>query len=103
MTTMRCTKKLLDKLGVSAKGLPPAPAPTNTLGDWYATYLPARPKHLILAVNEKSRLVVLLPSAPLKTLAPRFLEAVRARLVALALAPEVIEAELAAMEPLAFG
>lgn len=103
MATLRCTKKLLDKLGVSVKDLAPASAPTNTLGDWYATYVPTRPKHLILAVNEKSRLAVLFPSAPLKTLAPRFLEAVRARLVALALAPEVIEAELAAMNPLTFG
>ena len=109
MATLRCTKKLLDKLGLSVKALPQAhasanaPGQNNVLGDWYATYLPARPKHLILAVNEKSRLAVLFPSAPLKTLAPRFLAAVRQRLTALALTSEVIEAELAAMEPLAFG
>ena len=103
MSTLRCTKKLLDKLKLSAKELPTTLPPTNTLGDWYATYLPARPKHLILAVSEKSRLAVLFPSAPLATLSTRFGVAVRARLVALALSPEVIEAELAAMEPLALG
>ncbi|WP_184204170.1 IS1096 element passenger TnpR family protein [Armatimonas rosea] len=99
MTNLRCTKKLLDRLKLPAKQSKPGTptASTAKLGDWYATYLPLRPKHLVLAISQRARLAVLFPAAPLQTLPARFLEAVRHRLEALCISSEAIEQELAAM------
>lgn len=107
MTNLRCTKTLLDRLKLPAKQsrmTSEAQMQANVqqelgakLGDWYATYLPTRPKHLILAISQRCRLAILLPAAPLQTLGIRFREAVRQRLEALCIAPEIVEQELAAM------
>lgn len=105
MTNLRCTKKLLDRLKLPAKKIKSgtqteSDIPTEStakLGDWYATYLPVRPKHFILAISQRCRLAVLLPAAPLQTLGMRFMEAVQQRLEALCIAPEIVEQELAAM------
>jgi Plasmid pRiA4b ORF-3-like protein len=104
MVNLRCTKKLLDRLKLPAKQAKPAAptASTAKLGDWYATYLPLRPKHLVLVISQRARLAVLFPAAPLQTLPSRFLEAVRHRLEALCISPEAIEKELAAMGEVQF-
>ncbi len=103
MLTIRCTKKLLERLKLPTTSPEVPPASTTALGDWYATYIPCRPKHLILAVSERCRIAVLLPAAPLQTLAPRFLEAARRRLEALRISPETVEQEVAAMQPVVFA
>jgi hypothetical protein len=105
---LRCTKKLLDRLNLPASGASAGSPPTSNsaapkLGDWYATYILARPKHLVFAVSQSCRLSVLLPAAPLATLPIRFVMVVAERLAGLDIAPEAIEREIEAMMPLAFS
>jgi len=67
--TLRCTRKLLDRISEPVgDGFPP----TTRLGDWYANLLFARPQHLVLAVSERTLLPMLIPSRPLSTLGERF-------------------------------
>jgi hypothetical protein len=100
MLIVRCTAKLLDRLKV-----PPlaSPVPSSTaLGDWYATILPLRPAHLVLLVNETTRLPVVLPARELSTLARRIPEAIADVLRDLEIDPEAIGRERQAMSKIAF-
>jgi hypothetical protein len=74
MLTVRCTAKLLRRL----KQSPPTALErsTNQLGDWYATILSVRPAHLILLVNEPTRLAAVLPAREISTLAKRIPDAI---------------------------
>ena len=96
MLTLRCTKKLRDRLptslfasastasltsnstdqpnGTTTNAL--TNAPTNALGDWYATVLYTRPHHLILSISERSRLCVLVSAREPAFLLPRWRAAV---------------------------
>ena len=74
MLTIRCTTKLLDRL--KTRPDPPAPPSTTRLGDWYATILLLRPAHMVLLVNEPTRLAALLPARDLPTLARRIPDAI---------------------------
>ena len=69
MYTLRCTKKLLDRIKVSPDAS--SPPPTTALGNWYATALFWKPQ-VALFVNERTLLPVLMPLAPATTLAARF-------------------------------
>jgi len=95
MLVLRCTRKLLDRL--------PAPsaadhaASTTVLGDWYATILMVRPAHLVLLVNETTRLPVVLPARELAALLGRIPGAIAETLSDLGVASEAIEGERAAM------
>jgi len=44
---------------------------TTLLGDWYATYLPWRPRQVALLVSERTLLPLLIPLAPASTLLNR--------------------------------
>lgn len=100
MVTLRCTQKLLRRLGVPAKtGTSP---PTTVLGDWYANILHTRPHQLVVCMNERTLLVVLVPARESKSLGARFREAVIAQLRRLGVPPAAIEAEAHAMSELAF-
>ena len=101
MVTVRCTQKLARKLGLTK--LMPTPAPTTALGDWYATILHTRPKHLVLLVSDTSRLAVLLPASPLSTLVPRFRTVLREVLQEMGVSAEAITREEKEMEALGFG
>ena len=108
MVTLRCTKKLLSKLGTPATRDPAvAPQPsteaTTALGDWYATLVHARPKHLVLCVSERSRLAVVLHAAPLNTLVPRFMPALHEVLQALGVSEAAIGREERQMVPIHLG
>lgn len=104
MVTLRCTKKLLSRLHlpkpigdtVASPSEPPTISKT-ALGDWYATLLFVRPKHLALFVSEHSRLAVLLEAAPLSTLTPRFRSALREVLHAVGVSEAAIAKEEAEM------
>jgi len=112
LVTLRCTKKLLNNLGPAAT-LKPAVAPqpstaattetTTALGDWYATLVYARPKHLVLCVSERSRLAVVLHAAPLSTLVPRFVPALDEVLQALGVSEAAIGREEREMAPIHLG
>jgi len=74
MVTLRCTQKLLRRLGVSTKA--ETPQPTTVLGDWYANLVYSRPHQLVLCLNERSLLAVLVSAREGKSLDARFREAV---------------------------
>ena len=52
MFTLRCTRKLLRRLG--AKPSSEVVEPSTVLGDWYANLLHLRPQQLVLAMNERT-------------------------------------------------
>lgn len=101
MLIVRCTEKLLGRLRIRAA--PEPPRSTTRLGDWYATYLPLRPSHVVLLVNESTRLVALMRARESATLAARIPEAIAGVLQALGAAPEVVAAERAAMARVVFA
>lgn len=101
MITLRCTRKLLDRVGVSAKvGTTP---PTTVLGDWYANLVYARPQQLVLCINERSLLVVVLPARDFKNVAPRFRAQVASLLMRIGVPAQAIATEEKAMSEFAFG
>lgn len=95
MLVLRCTRKLLGRLHVAPTD---DALSTTVLGDWYATILPIRPAHLILLVNERSRLPVVLPARELSTLLDRVPKAVAGVLTDLGVNSQSIEQERAAMQ-----
>jgi hypothetical protein len=101
MTTLRCTGKLLKRLGIRDPGEPPPPE--NVLGDWFANILYTRQGHFILLVSERSLLPVLTTARDLDNLVPRFMRQLDDVLSALGVRQELINRELSLMEPLYFG
>jgi hypothetical protein len=100
MLNVRCTAKLLRRL----KASPPASAANSStrLGDWYATVLRVRPTHLILLVNEPTRLAAVLPAREIATLARRIPEAISEVLTKLGAAAETVDSERRAMAEVRF-
>jgi hypothetical protein len=101
MTALRCTAKLLKRLGISNPGDPPPPK--NALGDWYANILFTRAGHYVLLVSERSRLPVLLPARDLPSLPPRFLQALTDLLADLDVPGHQIDREIGEMQPLYYA
>ena len=67
---MHATGKPLQRLGphtMAADG----EMSTALLGDWYATYLPWRPRQVALLVSERTLLPLSMPLAPASTLLDR--------------------------------
>ena len=93
MVIVRCTRKLLERVGPPAKL---GPASTTLLGDWYGTYLPWRPRQVALMVNERTLLPVLVPLAPAATLLRRFTDQLSAVLAAHQIPEAVASAEVSA-------
>lgn len=94
MYTLRCTKKLLDRVGLPIESSPPAP--TTVLGDWYATALFWRPQ-VALLLNERTLLPVLMPLAPAATLVSRIPDEVAPILDRHRVNQSIIDRELSAM------
>lgn len=98
MVTLRCTRKLLGRLGPPrAEDSAVAPQGETVLGDWYATVFVSARRPLVLAAAERSLCPVVLPLKGARTLVPRWREAVGRKLAALGVAPARVAAELAAM------
>ena len=100
MLTVRCTTKLLRRLKVS-----PGPSPATSssrLGDWYATILSVRPAHLILLVNEQTRLAAVLPAREIGTLAARIPDAIAEVLAELGTPAGAIDSERREMAEVRF-
>ena len=101
MITLRCTRKLLRRIGA-----PPAPAdthPTTVLGDWYANLIFWRPQQLVLCMNERSLLLVIVPARDAKTLPQRFQDATIAHLLRIGIPQAAVRAEAREMEALQIG
>lgn len=95
MVILRCTKKLLTRLGRPAD---PSPEPSSTiLGDWYADILFAHRRQLVLCVSENARLPIVLPARELRTLDKRLPVALGSLLSDLQVSQSAISRELAAM------
>jgi hypothetical protein len=60
MFTLRCTRKLLKRLGTRPSS--EAVEPSTVLGDWYANLLHLRPQQLVLAMSERRLLCVVVPA-----------------------------------------
>lgn len=69
MVMLHCTRKLLARLPAAREREDPRSA--GRLGSWYANLLVTKPVHLVLLVNEATRLPVLLLAAPFATLTRR--------------------------------
>ena len=102
MVTLRCTARLLAKLGIE-RHPPEPPPPTNKLGDWYADILVTRPSHLVVCISERSGLAVIVEGRRLDTLVPRFHQRLGELLRTIGVPPEAADRELAATADLAFG
>ena len=101
MTALRCTAKLLKRLGIGNPGDPPPPE--NVLGDWYANIFFTRVGHFVLLLSERSRLPVLLSARDLPSLPTRFIQTLTDLLSDLDVPKHQIDREVAAMQPLYFG
>ncbi|BDG08224.1 DUF6933 domain-containing protein [Anaeromyxobacter paludicola] len=101
MFTLRCTRKLLDRLG-STPVLSEV-EPTTLLGDWYANLL-FRPRgQVVLFVNERSLLPVLVQAAPASSLLTRFPAAAIGMLLRLGAPAAIVEAETMEMADVCIG
>lgn len=101
MFTLRCTRKLLKRLGAQPSS--EAITPTTVLGDWYANLLYRRPRQLVLAMNERSLLCVLVPAAPVDRLGQRLRDAVGDLLLEIGVPSPLAAVEMQAMEPMSIG
>lgn len=101
MFTLRCTRKLLRRLG--AKPSSEVVEASTVLGDWYANLLHLRPQQLVLGMNERSLLCVLVPAAPIGSLGERLRAEVGGLFTDIGVPSPSVAAELVAMEPMAIG
>ncbi|MDP2018887.1 hypothetical protein [Hydrogenophaga sp.] len=72
MFTLRCTQKLLQRMGTS--GPDSALASTTVLGDWYANILFTRPRQLVLCISERTLLPVVVAAKDVQRLPSRLIE-----------------------------
>jgi uncharacterized protein DUF6933 len=101
MVTLRCTQKLLRRVGIAAKTntMPP----TTVLGDWYANIVYSRPQQLVVCMNERSLLLVLLPARDAKNIGSRLRASVISLLTRIGTPAATCDAEAQAMNEFAFG
>lgn len=101
MLTLRCTRKLLDRLRV-----PPVPddsEPTTRLGDWYANLLFRPGQQLVLLVNQRTLLPVVIQAAPAVSIPARLPAAIADVLRALGVPAPAVETELREMRDVSIG
>ena len=101
MVILRCTKKLLTRLGLPAD--PRAESSSTILGDWYADILFAYRRQVVLCVSENARVPIVLPARELRTLDKRLPVALGLLLSDLQVSQSAISRELAAMATLKVG
>ena len=93
MVAIRCTKKLLARVGSPQEV---TRAATTILGDWYASPLNIGHQRLVLLISEHSRLPVLMAGRDLKHLARNFPDALAAVLWGLGIDAAAIQREVEA-------
>ena len=91
MLVLRCTQKLLRKVG---KPEPSPPQSTTVLGDWFAQPLSVGHQRFILLASENSRLPILMPAKDVKNLPRHFPEALAEMLFALGIPAAAVEREV---------
>jgi hypothetical protein len=93
MVTIRCTQKLLARIGSPAEGTRPT---TTRLGDWHAKPVAIGHQRLILLISARSRLPVVMWARSAKHLAATFPDALAAVLWGLSVDAAAINGELEA-------
>lgn len=101
MITLRCTKRLLDRMKTRLDAEPSSPS--SRLGDWYAHTFIIRRAHYVLAVSERSLLPVVVPAAPIKTLIPRLLDGACDVMRAIGVHEDQLTRERRAMDDVTIG
>lgn len=101
MVTLRCTRKLRQKLG--GRPIQEGAPSTTTLGDWYGNLFFTRHARLIVFVSERSRLAVLLPARDFPALEVRFRAAVVDLLRQLGVSEKAIRREEQAMAEVVYA
>ena len=101
MLIVCCTTKLLKRLRVETAT--PSVTPAPRLGEWYATILQMRPQHLVLLVNEPTRLAAVLPAREFGVLGQRISDAILRVLQDLGVDAGVIDHERRAMADVTFA
>lgn len=93
MTALRCTAKLLARVGPPREVTAPS---TTILGDWYACPLAIGHQRFVLLISEHSRLPVLMAGRELKHLTDNFPDALAAVLWGLGINAATIQHEVEA-------
>lgn len=101
MFTLRCTQKLLERVG-TVPNLNPAPA-DNVLGDWYANLIRVGRTQVVLAVSERTLLPVVVPAKEGRTLVARIGDALEPLLLSIGIPVEDALAERSAMMASSIG
>lgn len=101
MFTLRCTRKLLNRMGAGPSS--EIVEPSTVLGDWYANLLHARPQQLVIAMSERSLLSVLVPARGAGEIGHRIRDAVGELLVAIGVPAALAAQETSAMEEIRIG
>lgn len=98
VTVLRCTAKLLKAMKAAPD---PMPVPAdNRLGEWAANLVRVSRTQWVVAVNEKTRLCVVIDAAPYARVPERLIAGVADSLRLLQVPDAMIEAEMAAMWPM---
>jgi hypothetical protein len=84
--TIRCTRKLLKRLG--AEAIVDPPSPTNRLGNWYAKLVFVRHVPLIICISERSLLPVIVQARGAASFSARFRDAARSVLQGIGAGPD---------------
>jgi len=101
MTALRCTAKLLKRLGIDDPGEPPPPQ--NSLGDWFSNVIYSREGHFVILVSERSLLPIVTTARDLDGLELRLQRHLNDLLWALKVPQKLIDRELSQMAPLYYG
>lgn len=91
MIVLRCTRKLLDRVGRPVESPDPS---TSVLGDWYAKPFQIGPKRLILLMSGASRLPVVMHARDVANLGRNFPDALGAVLSAIGAPAATVDAEV---------
>jgi hypothetical protein len=101
MVVFRPTSSLAAKMGLKIAATPLRSE--TRLGDWYAKDIRFGARHLVLCVNELSRLAVVMDGAPYASIPERFPAAVRQLLEGIVPSTNEIDLELAAMQTISIA
>ncbi len=101
MYTVRCTRKLLSRLGATISH--DEHEPSTALGDWYASLLNVGTIRLVHFMSDRSLLSVVVPFKTIKTVVERHRVAFQGLLEALGLESSIIDAELREMQSHCIG
>jgi hypothetical protein len=93
MIVLRCTRKLLDRLGTPVADPPQS---TSLFGDWYAKPFPVAQRRFVLLMSAATRVPVIVSARDLANLPRTFADSLQAILYELQLPPAAVQREVEA-------